>query len=253
MKGIVVSDILKARRTVLGLVLFLIPALTLLYEIVNFLFRSEILHSQANERNADMWQLFLYDKQFFLCLALPIGITIAASVIANIEHQAEAWKQTLTFPVPRIKVFLSKFVLLLSGSFLSAVLLMVGMFLFGVVFNFTSEVPWAKIIGDSFFPYIATVPIMVIQLWLSLTIKNQAFSITIGAVSTMGGLFFALSSVTKWLPWAYPLNSSTIRMNYNSNTLMLNPDLWSVLFLSCMLGVVLILLGGINFSRKEIH
>ncbi|MBY7141931.1 ABC transporter permease [Virgibacillus sp. NKC19-3] len=253
MKKMVISDVLKSKRTVLGLVLFLVPALTILYEIANFLFRSETLTSQANDQNTDMWHMLLYDKQAFLCLAIPIGITVAASVISNIEHQADAWKQTFTLPISRIKVFFSKFLLLFSGSLLSGVLLMVGMFLFGTMFNFNTEIPWVKIIGDSFFPYIAAIPIMAIQLWLSLMIKNQAFSIAIGAISTMGGLFFALSPVTQWLPWAYPLNASTVRMDYSSETLMLNPDLWMVLFLSCLLGLILLSLGGRVFSQKEVQ
>ncbi len=250
---ILISDLIKSKRTVLFLVIFLAPGLTLTYEVATFLLRSETLQAQAIQKQTDMWHIFLYDKQFILSLALPLTITIAASIIANIEHQANSWKQILALPLSRRKVYFSKFYLLFISSFFSGLFLMLGMILVGFIFQFNGGVPWLDIIADSFLPFLASLPIMALQLGLSLSVKNQAFPIAIGAIFTMAGLFFALSPITQWLPWAYPLNSSTLRLNYDTDLLIANPDLIYVLSLSLVLGASFLFTGAIHFSKKEVY
>ncbi|NGY89305.1 ABC transporter permease subunit [Bacillus megaterium] len=88
---------------------FLAPLLTFLYECTNFFvaYRSND-SSSRRETNRFMANL-LYDKQFILSLTIPLSITLAASVIANTEHQGNAWKQLLALPIKRSSIFVGKF------------------------------------------------------------------------------------------------------------------------------------------------
>ncbi|NGY75811.1 ABC transporter permease subunit [Bacillus megaterium] len=76
---------------------------------------------QAEEKQTGLWQIFLYDKQFILSLTIPLSITLAASVIANTEHQGNAWKQLLALPIKRSSIFVGKFLLLFLAICLSGV------------------------------------------------------------------------------------------------------------------------------------
>ncbi|NGY75812.1 hypothetical protein F6Y02_04290 [Bacillus megaterium] len=67
----------------------------------------------------------------------------------------------------------------------------------------------------------------------------------------MAGLFFALNPLTKWIPWAYPLNGSTIRLNYHTQQLILNPDLIYVLACSFVIGIFLLIVAASLFARKR--
>jgi len=251
--SLVSSERIKFRRTSLALVTLLIPVLTLFYEIMNFLFRSETLYRFAYEKKANLWVYFIFDKHFFLSLALPLGITLAASIIANTEHQAHAWKQICALPVSRIQLYFSKFLILMVTSLISATLLGIGMALFGVIFGFKGDIPWFMIFGDSYFPYFASIPIMGIQLWLSMVVHNQAFSISIGTVSTVVGLFLAIDPKTQWLPWAYPLASSTIRLNYQTQRFTENPDLFLVVLIGVILGAFLVMAGAFHFAKRDVQ
>jgi hypothetical protein len=245
------SDLLKSKRTLLGLVILLIPSVTIIFEVINFLLREQSLQRLANEMNTDMWHVFLNDKQFILSLSVPVGISIMASMIANMEHQANGWKQLLAFPVLRTKVYLSKFILLFLYSIASATLLFLGMLLFGAIFDL-GDVPYGQAFGDSYISILTAIPIMSIQLWLSIGINNQTYSILIGVMSSMVGLFCALSSTLKWLPWAYPIMSTVMRFNYDTKQILYNSDLLFLLFLSLGIGLIILALSLNHFSRKEI-
>jgi hypothetical protein len=231
--------------------MLLIPSVTLVFEVINFLLREQSLQNVADEMHTDMWQVFLNDKQFILSLSVPVGISIMASIIANMEHQANAWKQLLAFPVPRMKVYLSKFILLFLYSITSATLLFTGMLLFGVIFDL-GDAPYSQVLGDSYMAILTALPIMSFQLWFSIGIKNQTYSILIGVMSSMIGLFCAMSSIFKWLPWAYPIMSTAKRFNYETNQILSNSNLGSLVFLSLGIGLILLVLGSVYFSRKEV-
>ncbi len=248
---VIMADVIKSKRTVLFLTLFLAPGLTLIYECANFLLRSQVLFNQAQDKHTDLWHIFLYDKQFILSLTIPLSITLAASIIANTEHQANAWKQILALPLKRGSIFLGKFGLLFLLSFMSGVFTYVSYIIFGLSFRLGETVPWLRLIGDSMLPFLCSIPIMVFQLYLSIRVKNQAFSILVGALSSMAGLFLALSPITQWLPWAYPLNSSTLRLKYSSQQLINNPDLIYVLISSVILGGILLVIAAFLFSKNR--
>jgi len=245
------ADIMKARRTVLVPIVFLAPLLTFLYECTNFLVRIEVMIQQAEEKQTGLWQIFLYDKQFILSLTIPLSITLAASVIANIEHQGNAWKQLLALPIKRSSIFVGKFLLLFLAICLSGVVSYFAYLLFGLFFDLGDDIPWMQLLGDSVLPFLCSIPIMVFQLYLSISIKNQSFAILTGALSSMAGLFFALSPLTKWIPWAYPLNGSTVRLNYRTQHLILNPDLMYILICSFVIGIFLLIVVAWLFARKE--
>jgi len=245
------ADIMKARRTVLVPIVFLASLLTFLYECTNFLLRIEVMIHQAEEKQTGLWQIFLYDKQFILSLTIPLSITLAASVIANTEHQGNAWKQLLALPIKRSSLFLGKFALLFLAICLSGVVSYFVYLLFGLFFDLGDDIPWLQLLGDSVLPFLCSIPIMVFQLYLSISIKNQSFAILTGALSSMAGLFFALSPLTKWIPWAYPLNGSTVRLNYRTQHLILNPDLMYILICSFVIGIFSLTVAAWLFARKK--
>ncbi|MDI3410554.1 ABC transporter permease [Bacillus sonorensis] len=105
----------------------------------------------------------------------------------------------------------------------TATIFVIGMVALGKALGFEGPVPWGLLIGDSYVMLLTAMPIMSLQLWLSITYKNQAFSILIGTVSSIVGLFLAAGTATRWLPLAYPSQSSTVILQYDG--LGINPDL----------------------------
>ncbi|MGJ3194898.1 ABC transporter permease [Peribacillus frigoritolerans] len=252
MKRVLLADRLKLKRTSLPILLLLVPLLVLAYELVNLTYRSEYVAKQALLFKADsLWDYLLFDNSILFGLGFPLAITIAASIIANIEHQSNSWKEILSQPVSRSKIYLSKFCWLFLGLTFSVSVFFIGMLLLGKLLGFEGDIPLGLILGDSYSMLITALPIMSIQLWLSITFKNQAFSILIGAISAMMGLFLAAGSTTRWMPLAYPAQSSTISLQYEG--LGYNGDLSAYLIINMLVGIVLLLIGLIHFTRRDMQ
>ncbi|MEI3599128.1 MULTISPECIES: ABC transporter permease [unclassified Oceanobacillus] len=252
MRKILWAEQLKLKRSSLLIIVLLVPLLILAYELVNFTYRAGFVEKQAEMFGADsMWIFLLYDNSLLFGLGFPLAVTLTASVIANIEHQANGWKQTLSMPISRGKIYLSKFIWLMISLFFSVTIFLIGMVFLGKVLGFEGNIPWGLLIGDSYGMLITVLPIMAFQFWLSMTIKNQAFSILIGAISAIMGLFLAAAQTTRWLPLAYPSQVSTIILQYEG--LGYNQDFSAFLVINLLLGIILMFIGTIHFAKQNVQ
>lgn len=252
MRKILWADQLKLKRSSIVMIVLLVPLLILAYELVNLTYRADFVGKQAEMFGAgSMWMYLLYDNSLLFGLGFPLAATLAASVIANIEHQANGWKQTLSMPISRGKIYLSKFIWLAIFLFLSSTIFLIGMVLLGNVLGFEGDIPWSLLIGDCYGMLIAILPIMAFQFWLSMTINNQAFSILIGSVSAIMGLFLAAAQTTRWLPLAYPIQSSTVILQYEG--IGYNPDFSAFLVINLFLGITLVFIGSMHFAKQNVR
>jgi hypothetical protein len=252
MRKILQADQLKLKRSSLVIIVLLVPLLILAYELVNFIYRSAFVEKQAEMFGAgSMWMYLLYDNSLLFGLGFPLAVTLAASVIANIEHEANGWKQTLSMPISRGKIYLSKFIWLTISLTLSTTTFLIGMIFLGKVLRFEGDIPWKLLIGDCYGMLITVLPIMAFQFWLSMTIKNQAFSILIGSISAIMGLFLAAAQTTRWLPLAYPIQSSTVILQYEG--IGYNPDFSAYLVINLILGIILMFIGSRHFAKRNIQ
>jgi hypothetical protein len=244
------SDQLKMKRTSLWLVTILVPFVTVLLKLAESLIRYDYYVKEVN-KTGDWWTTHLNILIGIMVFAVPVGITITCSVIANTEHQSKGWKHTLALPLSRTGVYVSKFTWAVICSLISALLLTVGLALFGLCLGAKDPIPWIILFKNSFVPYISSLPIIAFQLWLSMVIRNQAFSITIGTVSAMVGLFLNFGDFTRWLPWAYPLQSFAFIMSEKG--MVPNPDLLLMNLLGLGIGIVLLFIGAKDFARRDIY
>ncbi|MCY8149712.1 ABC transporter permease [Bacillus paralicheniformis] len=251
MRQVLRGDLLKLKRTSLFIVVFLVPLVVLAYELLNLTYRGEYVQKQAEMFKASsMWQYMLFDNSMLFGLGFPLAVTIIASIIANIEHQTNSWKQTLSLPVSRVGIYLSKYICLFNSLLLTANIFAIGMVVLGKALGFEGPIPWGLLFGDSYVMLLTALPIMSFQLWLSITFKNQAFAILIGTVSSIVGLFLAAGMTTRWFPLAYPSQSSTIILQYEG--LGVNPDLSAFVVINVFVGMMLLIIGTFHFKKRDV-
>lgn len=159
---------------------------------------------------------------------LPMGIILAASLIAQLEYKNNTWKQVFTTPQTLATVFFAK---------LSAILLMTVQFFlfFNIGFILTAVLPTLFIDGslpNESLPvwdlvkangkiFITTLPIIGIQYLISLRFKNFMVSIGIGLLGLIGSLIL----VNFWkyayvLPYTYTLYNTFAQAKENLPTNM---------------------------------
>jgi lantibiotic transport system permease protein len=152
----------------------------------------------------DIWQYMA----FFL---LPIGITLAASLIAQIEFRNNTWKQTLTTPQSFSTIFWAKYLVVLLMLVQFFILLNIGIVAAVLVPAMVySDVPfpketypfWDFCNGNMKF-FVCTLPILALQYLLSLHIKNFIIPIVVGFGLTIAALIGMNWEHGHWIPYTY--------------------------------------------------
>ncbi|RIX60599.1 permease [Paenibacillus nanensis] len=228
------ADLLKAKGKGLWLLVCLAPVGLIAMQALNFGLRYDYLTSIFAGK---LWIGLLDNLSMFVPIALVMGITIVCSLLANIEHHTSSWKQLLALPIPRSAVFGAKFAVAAVMLGLSCVLLTLGTVLLGLALRFGIEMPMADILALSFFPYLASWPFLALFLWLCMTFRNQAVPMTLGVVAAILTLF----GISEWVPVSWPMLAFT------------GPKREWFIGAGLLVGAIILLIGMLHFSRKDVH
>ncbi|MED3571170.1 ABC transporter permease [Cytobacillus praedii] len=235
MLSILASDFIKIRRKLIWFLIFLAPFGVVALQAVNFGLRYDYL-TKVHEK--DLWAGLIGEAGYLAIPALMLGLTLIASMISNIEHQTNAWKQLLALPVSKLRVFTGKFLLTALLLFVSSTFLLLGIIVLGFFLKFGTDVPLLSLLKMAYFPYLAAMPFIALQIWLSITMKNQAIPLVIGIVGTI--LSLMSFRFPDWMPWKWP-----------SLTNGWNDPLYSVTF-GLVCGLAIYLIGLLDFARKDV-
>jgi lantibiotic transport system permease protein len=231
------ADFLKLRRTMVLVLVFLGPFGVIALEAVNFGLRYDYMNKIYEGR---LWEGLLQNVSGMAATALLLGATLVASMIAGYEHRTNAWKQLLALPVSRFSVFVSKFLCCTIVLFISSALLAGGTYLLGGLLGYGwEEAPVMDIVKGSFYPLMAGLGVVALQLWLSVAMRNQAIPVTVGILGTMIGMFsFRLPS---WLLWKWALIQDGAASTNSS------------MAAGILTGLVLVLCGAVHFTGRDVN
>lgn len=178
----------------------------------------------------------------FLSFVMLLGTTLLASIISGIEHDTRTWKQLLAMPVPRSFVYFAKVAWVALLQALTSLLIVAGMTAIWLLY--TSEpVPWDLMLKQPLYVFVALLPVLAIQLWLSTRLANQALPLAAGIFGSIASLFLARTELSflKALPWAYPALSSPLLSGHL---------VWVMAGL--VVGALIIAAGSADFARREV-
>ncbi|MEC0240992.1 ABC transporter permease [Paenibacillus dokdonensis] len=195
------ADLLKIRKRGIWFLVILGSLGLIAMQALNFGLRYDYL--VGNIYKGDEWGGLVGEIFSFVPIALVLGATLIASQIANVEHLNNSWKQLLALPISRTAVFTSKYLVGVIALTAACVLLFAGTIGLGLALGFSTEhIPYLKILKLSFLPFLGALPMLALQLYLSLTFKNQALPIMIGITAAIATMFSA--NYPDLLPLAWP-------------------------------------------------
>ena len=180
------SEWIKKRRSAVSWLTlvggFFIPIIILTARLI---YHNETLMANSTE---GIWlKLFNQCWRYMSIFLLPMGITLAASLITQIEYKNNSWKQVYASPQTISSIFWAKYIVVLIILFQFFILFNIGIYLAGLLPSIIySDVPYPKeafpflkFLNGNFKFFIDCLPILALQYMLSLHIKN--FIISIGA------------------------------------------------------------------------
>jgi len=236
MGRILSAELLKIRGKMIWFLVVLGPLGVVGLQAANFGLRYDYLMKVYAE---NLWDGLIRNVAMLMIPTLFMGLAIIASMTAGIEHQTNSWKQTLALPVSRMQVFVGKFLLnaLLLGC--SATLLVFSTIGLGLLLGFPqAQIPYAEVLQGAYLPYLAVMPFLALQAWLSIVMHNQALPLTIGIVGMIVSMFAI--RFDDWVPykWVYlqPISGHT----------------YYPAVAGLLVGIAVLLAGTIHFVRKDV-
>ncbi|UOR11184.1 ABC transporter permease [Halobacillus amylolyticus] len=227
------ADLLKVKRKWFWLLVFLGPFGVIALQGVNY----GVRYDWIMQNYPDRWGTLIQFVNMFVCPALLLGMAILASQIASIEHKQTSWKQLLALPVRRRDVFISKFLITAMMIGLSSILLFIGTIVLGVVLGFGWNFPMVAILENSFYPFLAGLPVLALQLWMSIAAKNQAGPLAIGIFAAVFSTY--AYEAPDWLIWKWPL-------------MFPGKDPLPFVGLGLLVGFLIVFVGVLDFKRRDI-
>lgn len=188
----------RVRRTWILPLTVMGPAGVTLLGVILFLLRGEYLIRPVLAGESTGWQAVVNQMGMIQVFALGLGATLLASMIADVEHRSDTWKQMFALPVSRAGVYVVKFAWLATLLACSS-LLMAGGYAALMTWQQLGPLPWADLFRAAWLPWLASLPLLALQLLLSTALANQAAPIAAGVLTTMFGM--GLSGIPEWLPW----------------------------------------------------
>ncbi|WP_079477898.1 ABC transporter permease [Halobacillus salinus] len=227
------SETLKLKRKWFWFLVFLGPFGVIALQVVNY----GVRYDWIMRTYPDQWGRLISFTNLFVSPALLLGMAILASQLATLEHKQASWKQILALPVRRRDVFVAKFLVIAGMISVSSFLLFIGTILLGAGLGFGWDAPVLAIAENSFYPMLAGLPVLALQVWLSIIKQNQSGPLSIGI---FGAVFSMYSyEVPNWVIWKWPL-------------LFPDKDPFPYVAMGILVGVLVLVLGVIDFQRRDI-
>ncbi|MEG0470862.1 MAG: ABC transporter permease [Solibacillus sp.] len=207
--------------------------------------------SYEDDFGMNKWYFALISMNLtYAILFLPLISGIFASLICRYEHQAGGWKQLLALPVTRGRVFAAKFVLIMLLIMAMQLLYLISIYAVGMVKGYTDpfpmEIVWKSIIGG----WVATFPLVALQLWMSVMFKSFAAPFAVNVIFTLPAIIVANSEqFGPYYPWVQPF----FMMNIGGSTGDVFFVPWDQLIMVVGGSFVLFFIGGyLYFQRKAV-
>lgn len=184
-------------------------------------------------------------------LLLPLLTGVLSAFICRFEHLNGGWKQLLSMPVSRWKVYVMKYVLVMVLVFITQLLFFIGLFLVGQMRGFQGPFPWDMALSSVLGGFIACLPIAALQMFVSVAWSSFAAPMAINVIFTLPNILIANSETFgPFYPWGQPFLAMMPFSDESFGALNVGPE---TLFLVILTSFVLFFFSGIMyFQRKEI-
>lgn len=198
MMTIIQAEWFKIRKSKISSILLAGPLVGL---FIGLTANTKHLETEGNE-----WYLsLLFMNLTYALLFLPLMTGVLAGLICRYEHQAGGWKQLLALPITRGNVFMSKYILLILLVLGIQLLYLASIYTVGMVKGFTDPFPFIIVLKCILGGWIATFPLVALQLWLSILFKSFAAPFAVNVIFTLPSILVVQSErFAPFYPWAQP-------------------------------------------------
>lgn len=136
----------------------------------------------------------------------PLFVSIFAAFLCFYEHKDGAWKQQLTMPFPRFKIYLVKFIMLLILLLILQLVFLTGYYITGKIIQVEDVIPWKTVLVGVFGGWLACFPLGMLQIILSTRFKSMGTALLFSISMVIPNIVITglPSFLGAWFPFAPP-------------------------------------------------
>ena len=198
-------ELLKIRRSLALLMMFVIPLVVVVLNVLIMVRQHELPAITASH-----WAMYWYGSSGLWCyFMLPLYIALITGLLNGQEHRNQTWRMMLALPVSQLQLFVVKgflaWLFVMGASTIMALGAILGAGLL-VLFGATAQ----GAVDFAMLPFMAKLavsclPVIAIQHAVSWRFQNIVLPLAIGVIATMGITQIGSSSSWVYYPWAYSL------------------------------------------------
>ncbi|WP_195575877.1 ABC transporter permease [Paenibacillus sp. 1001270B_150601_E10] len=202
MKDILFVERLKLKRSKSWLLYLIGPLLGVSLAYINFFKNYDLFMQPGDNAWIEVWtQAALFMGPF----VLPILVGIYSALICRGEHVGGGWKQLLALPVKRSDIFLGKFLTVVRMVIITMLTLFVFFIGFGYIKGVEGNLPLFTILGYIIKGILACLPLILLQLIISIRAKTFGVPLAVSIVFTLPALIVASTPLGQIYPWTQPM------------------------------------------------
>jgi len=199
--SVAAAELIKMRRTWLLPLALLGPLGVTLLGVILFLLRGEYLLAPFLKGAKSGWLVVADQMGMVHIFSIGLGAALLASMLADLEHRSDTWKQMFSLPLSRAGAYAVKLCWGAALLALSSALMSMG-YAALMTWQRLGPLPWETLARAAWLPWLGVLPLFGFQLLISTLVRNQAAPLALGVVTPMFGM--GLSALPAWLPWRLP-------------------------------------------------
>ncbi|MFS0918733.1 ABC transporter permease [Brevibacillus sp. 179-C 1.1 NHS] len=212
--------------------------------------------SMTKNPNAASWSAILVTISAMNGLFLPIGSAVIVSRIGDMEHKGRTWKLLMAASVSRKSIYAAKFICAAVLMVFAILLQAVAIVVFGIGYGLTEPVPITLMTRFVAGAMLTNLVVIALQQWVSLAIKNQAFSLSLGMIGGFIGMTASLfpPQVGRLFIWSYYVDFSPVTYQFVNETILFTTrEIGAhVPIIVLLMGIAFYLAGSIHVSRLDV-
>lgn len=239
--NVLAAERLKMARSRVWLVLLASPALSALIGV---------LVDLPDGLDASAWPLLISGMSMLHgLLFLPIMSGLFPSFLCRYEHTGGGWKQLLVLPVSRSAVYMAKFTVVFGLLAVSQLLFLAALLIVAQVQGISGPLPWGMIATSLLGGLIACLPLVALQMGVSLVWTSFAAPLAVNVSLTIPNLLIINSAkIGPYYPWAQPLLAMMPRGQADYGAFNLP---YESLFITVLGSFLLFLVAGLLYFRRK--
>ncbi|KFN04092.1 hypothetical protein D0U04_19415 [Bacillus clarus] len=180
-------------------------------------------------------------------LLLPLLTGIYTAFICRYEHSNGGWKQLLVQPIARYHTYIIKFFFILLFVGMMQTFFIVGYICVGQLLHISGPFPLVSIIKSVIGGWIATLPLIALQLWVSTIWTSFAAPIALNVIATIPAMMISNSDrFGPFYPWAQPF----LTMIPQDGSQLFYSSFQTLVFVIIGSFIVLFIGGFVHFMKK---